>query len=133
MPDTYELSGSKADLKRKEYSYYQRYTRQEGERLKKLQRCSDMKLSDYVISNKFDLLLNNAPKPKCKTHHGDKKERPPSFIPLTPLQLNKVKVYPSYIKLGKVWKNYFTVFQLAHEVFIYSIVAHYLLIVRTYF
>ncbi|KAF2878752.1 hypothetical protein ILUMI_27427 [Ignelater luminosus] len=104
-PDTYELSSSKTDLKRKEHSYYQNYTRQEGERLRKLQRCHDLKLSDYTISNKFDLLLTDAPRTKCKTHKDDEKKKSPSFIPLSPLQLNKVKVYPSYIKIGKAAQN----------------------------
>lgn len=99
--DEYTLSPSGQRLKHQTMEYYNRYTREEGERLRKLyySMCVKASKSDYTVTNPHKLLLSNMKLPKECELKQDKVVKGASFISLTPVQLYNIDVSPRTIKL----------------------------------
>lgn len=99
MKDEYTLSSSEEELRKRNRDYYQQYTREEAERLRKQYKAMCKQVSDYDITNSKKCLLTD-----FKPHgYKIKKEIPllkkPSFIPLTPSELYNITVTPFMIQL----------------------------------
>lgn len=99
MRDEYTLSASKEELKKRNHAYYKEYTREEAQNLKKLYYDMCRKASDYDISNKKKILYENFKPHGYQTKKEMVKTKKPSFIPLTPSELNNVTVTPFMIQL----------------------------------
>lgn len=97
----YQLSKSFSNLKHQQYGYYQKYTREEGARLK-MRIPVNKKASDYDISSRKMLLFDYSINTKCKKIQFLEPKKPLAVIPLTPLQLGMIKVFPASVHLGKV-------------------------------
>lgn len=97
--DQYTLTPSEEELRRRNRAYYEHYTREEAEKLKKLYIKACREESDYDISNPKKILWEG-----FRPHgYQAKKEAPlqklPSFIPLLPRELKNITVTPFMIQL----------------------------------
>lgn len=102
MNDEYTLSKSEEELKKRNRDYYHQYTKEEAEKLRKQYKAICKQVSDYDITNSKKSMLTD-----FKPHgYQSKKEIPPlkkpSFIPLTPSELNKITVTPFMIQLEAI-------------------------------
>lgn len=108
MRDEYTLSPSEEELKKRNQAYYQEYTREEAEKLRKLYKNMCKKDSDCNISNSSSSSLWSSFRPRG---YQTKKEvvvpKKPSFIPLTPSELNNIVVTPFMMQLEGICPDSF--------------------------
>ncbi|KAF5306404.1 hypothetical protein FQA39_LY08913 [Lamprigera yunnana] len=99
-PDKFEITENELNLRKKTYEHYKKLLSERAKQrdavIENLDLCHD---EDFTTFKKF--LTKIAKKPKC-TNAEETLDKCKGYVPLMPSQLQKIRVYPSEIDLGKV-------------------------------
>lgn len=97
--DNYQLTISQEALRKRNRDYYQEYLKEDAKKLTNYYNDMCKQASDYDITNPKKLLQTDFKMNNFKLENQVAIQRKPSFIPLTPNELNNITVTPFMIKL----------------------------------
>ncbi|XP_031343517.1 uncharacterized protein LOC116171024 isoform X2 [Photinus pyralis] len=100
-PDEFQFAPDELRLKKEVWGYYKNYLNSQS---KQRPRRVSSSMVDYEVTDVAQVLLDNVAKTECsqKALVFKSTRKFHDFIPLTPSQLIKIKIYPPNIHLGKV-------------------------------